>query len=541
MSPTSQRDPGALYTVVVADKVSPSGLKPIADHPQFEVIMAAGWDQAELLEALSGAEGLIVRSATRVTAEMLDAAPKLMVIGRAGVGVDNIDLAAATERGVPVLNAPAGNTVSAAELAFALIMTSARKIAAADRSIRDGEWNRSAFGGTELRGKTLGLVGAGRIGAEVALRAQAFGMEVMAFDPYLTEERAEDLGVVASDLDTILTQADFITLHVPLTASTRGMIGSDEFARMKLGAHLINAARGGVVDEAALAKALTEGTLAGAALDVFADEPLEENSPLRAAPNLVLTPHLGASTKEAQELVALEIAEAVKAALIEGDLSRAVNAPAIGGEELRRARPLLALGERVGHMACVLSSGGVRSVEITVSGPGGEEAIKPVSAAVLTGLLRNIVGSDAINFVNALHRAETRNIRVKTSTDAIAKDFTQSLEVNLVTEGGQVRVVGAMLGEAHPRIVRIDDYVVDLQPLGNVIVLRNRDVPGVIGRVGTLLGDHGLNIAGYNQARQGAGGEALAAVTVDGHVGQAVMEALRALPEITEAGLAELD
>jgi len=541
MSPTSQRDPGAKYTVVVADKVSPSGLKPLADHPQFEVVMAAGWDRKDLLEALSRAEGLIVRSATTVTAEMIDAAPNLMVIGRAGVGVDNIDLAAATERGVPVLNAPAGNTVSAAELAFALIMTSARKIAAADRSVRAGEWNRSQFGGTELRGKTLGLVGAGRIGAEVAIRAQAFGMDVLAYDPYLTEERAEELGVVHSDLDTIFTRADFITLHVPLTASTRGMIGPDEFARIKPGAHLINAARGGVVDEAALAKALESGVLAGAALDVYADEPLEEDSPLRTAPNLVLTPHLGASTKEAQELVALEIAGAVKAALMEGDLSRAVNAPAIGGEELRRARPLLALGERVGLMACVLSKGGVRSVEITVSGPNAEDAIKPVSASILTGVLRNIVGSDAVNFVNALHRAETRNIRVKTSTEAESKDFAHSLEVILETEGGRVCVEGALLGEGHPRIVRIDDYVLDLQPQGNVVVLKNRDVPGVIGRVGTLLGDYGLNIAGYNQARQGAGGEALAAVTVDGQVGHSVMEALRALPEVTEAGLAELD
>jgi D-3-phosphoglycerate dehydrogenase len=541
MSPTSQRDPEARYTVVVADKVSPSGLTPLSEHPQFEVVLAAGWEKDQLLEALADADGLVVRSATKVTPEMFEAAPNLQVVGRAGVGVDNIDLAAATERGVPVLNAPAGNTVSAAELAFALMMASARKVVSADRSVRTGEWNRSAFAGTEMRGKTLGLVGAGRIGAEVARRAMAFGMDVMAYDPYLTEERANDLGVENAALDSIFAQADFITLHVPLTASTRGMIGRAELERMKPTTYLINAARGGVVDENALAEALEAGTIAGAALDVYGNEPLQEDSPLRSAPNLILTPHLGASTKEAQELVALEIAGAVRAALMEGDLSRAVNAPAIGGEELRRVRPLLALGERVGLLACVLSRGGFRSIEVIVAGGEAEEAVKPVSVAVLSGLLRNISGADEVNFVNALHRAEARGIRVKTATDRAPQDYTQILEVGVETEHGSARVRGALLGEAHARIIGIDDYAIDLQPVGSVILLKNRDVPGVIGRVGTLLGDHGLNIAGYHQARVDAGGEALAAITVDGQVSHELMEALRALPEVVEAGLAELD
>jgi D-3-phosphoglycerate dehydrogenase len=540
MTPTSERDPQARYTVVVADKVSPSGLEPLTRDERFDVILAAGWAEEELSEALAGARGLIVRSATQVTREYMARAPRLEVIGRAGVGVDNIDLGAATERGIAVLNAPAGNTVSAAELAFALIMAVARRVVAADRSVREGKWARSAFSGTELRGKVLGLVGAGRIGAEVARRAKAFGMEVLAYDPYLTEERAEELGVAHGTLDRVLEDADFVTLHVPLTASTRGMIGGDELARMKPGAFLVNAARGGVVDEAALAHALEEGMLAGAALDVYAQEPLAQDSPLRDAPNLVLTPHLGASTAEAQELVALEIAGAIRASLLEGDLSRALNAPATGGEELRRIRPLLSLGERVGMLACVLAPGGVREVEVALSAEDGEESLKPVSASVLTGLLRNIVGPDEVNFVNALHRAEARGIRLKTGQGPSKREYLRSVEVDLNCEGGTIQVEGALLGESHPRITRIDGYSVDLVPQGSIVVLRNKDVPGVIGRVGTVLGSEGLNIAGYHQARKGAGGEALAVISVDGRVSHDVMEALRALPDVNAAYLAEL-
>ncbi|NIP60228.1 MAG: phosphoglycerate dehydrogenase, partial [Gemmatimonadetes bacterium] len=482
---------GERFTVLVADHLSPSGLQPLADDERFVVELGHDWEEARFRAALETAHALVVRSSTTVDAALLDRAPGLRVIGRAGVGVDNIDLDAATERGIPVLNAPSGNTVSAAELTLALILALARKVPEADRSVRAGEWRRSAFAGAELRGKTLGLVGAGRIGGEVARRAQAFGMLVLAHDPYLSEERAEELGLEPASLEKLLERADVVSLHVPLTSSTRGMIGPDELARMKASALLVNLARGGVVDEHALARALCDGTIAGAALDVYESEPLEEGIPLRDAPNTVLTPHLGAATAEAQELVATEIAAAVRGALLEGDLSRALNAPAIGGETLRRLRPILDLGGKLGRLACVLSSGGIDGVEIRYAGSEAD-GLKPLSAAVLSGLLSVALGDEQVNFVNALHLARERGIDVSTSRLSRRKDYSEFLQVELETGSGPLEVSGALLGDRHPRIVRIGEYHVDVVPQGSLVVLKNRDVPGVIGRVGTLLGSHGL-------------------------------------------------
>jgi len=527
------------YTVLVCDRVSPEGLEPLLGDARFVVELGYDWDDERFEAALETADAVIVRSGTRVDEAFLEKAPRLKVVGRAGVGVDNIDQDAATERGIPVMNAPAGNTVSAAELAFALLLATARKIPAADRSVRAGEWERKRFAGSELRGKTLGLVGAGRIGGEVARRARAFGMVVVAHDPYLSEDRAQELDIEPLALEEVLDRADVVSLHVPLTASTRGMIGADELRRMKDGAFLVNASRGGVVDESALAGALEDGAIAGAALDVYQSEPLEDASPLRGAPNLVLTPHLGASTSEAQDLVAREIAGAVRAALLEGDLSRALNAPAIGGEALRRLRPLLSVGGTVGRLACVLSSGGIDGVEIRYAGSSGD-ALEPLSAATLGGLLSVVLGEDQVNFVNALHLARQRGIDVSTSRLSRRTDYAEYVEVALETGSGRVQVAGALLGDRHPRIVRIDDYHVDVVPQGSLLVLRNRDVPGVIGRVGTLLGDHGLNIAEYHQARIEAGGEALAAVSVDGTVDAAVLEALEDVEEILDARVVEL-
>ncbi|MEX0979450.1 MAG: phosphoglycerate dehydrogenase [Gemmatimonadota bacterium] len=528
------------YRIVVADRISPSGLSALLEDARFEVIETAGWEEDAVHEALGEARGLLVRSATTVSRTLLEHAPRLKVIGRAGVGVDNIDLAAATERGIPVLNAPAGNTVAAAELTMALLLSLVRMVPAADRSMRSGEWKRSAFGGVELRGRTLGLIGAGRIGGEVARRARAFEMNVIVSDPYLTTERAEELGVKPVSLDALLDDADVISLHVPLVTETEGLIDADALRRMKPTAYLVNVARGGVVDEAALAAALAAGDIAGAALDVYENEPLEADSPLRGAPNLVLTPHLGASTTEAQELVATEIAEAVRGALLEGDLSRAVNAPAIGGEALRRVRPLLELAEKVGRLAIALAPGPVRAVEIRYAGESSD-ATKPLSASLLRGLLARIVGPDDVNFVNALHLAEVRGIHVSTAVASRDPDYPELVEVALRAERGSVEVAGTLLGDRHPRIVRIDDYVIDLVPEGTMIVLHNRDVPGVIGKVGTLLGSLGLNIAGYHQSRLAPGGSALAAVSVDGAVTPKVIEALRGLPEVSQVHMAELE
>ena len=528
------------YTVLVTDKISGPGLDPLRSDDRFAVVQVDDSKVPAFAEALKGAHALIVRSATKVRREMLDAAPELRVVGRAGVGVDNIDLDAATERGVAVLNAPAGNTVSAAELTLALILAMVRGVAAADASVRAGEWARSRFSGVELRGRTLGLIGAGRIGGEVAKRCRAFGMSVVAHDPYLTDERAAEIQVERASLDEVLSRADVLSLHVPLTDATRGMIDDAAFGRMKEGAFLVNVARGGVVDEAALAAALRDGRLAAAALDVFTNEPLEADSPLREAPNIVLTPHLGASTAEAQELVATEIAEAVRAALADGDLARALNAPAIGGEALRALGPLLRLGHSLGDLSCALAPGGVKQVDVRYGG-ASDEALEPLTAYVLMGLLENVLGADAVNFVSAAHLARQRGIGIARTRRSRHADYAEYVEVVLEAERGSLRVAGALLGDVHPRVVRIQDYHVDIVPAGTLIVLKNDDVPGVIGRVGTLLGDHGINIAEYHQARLTRGGEALAAIAVDGEVAPGVREALLRLPEVSKAVVVALD
>ncbi|MDE0358860.1 MAG: phosphoglycerate dehydrogenase [Gammaproteobacteria bacterium] len=530
---------GRRYVVGVADKVSPSGLGALTGDGRFEVRWLAEHPPAEKEEAMTGVDAIIVRSATRITRELIESASNLKVIGRAGAGVDNIDLDAATERGIPVLNAPAGNTVSAAELTFALILALARKVVAADRSVREMTWKTPGLAGVELNGKSLGLVGAGRIGGEVARRARAFGMKVLVYDPYLPATRAEELDAEPSGLDHVIEQADFLSLHVPLTPSTTSMIGAKQLRRMKPSACLVNAARGGVVDEDALARALGEGWLAGAALDVFRQEPLSASSPLLESPNLILSPHLGASTAEAQELVASEIASAVRGALLDGDLSRAVNAPGIDGATLRKLRPLLELGTRIGRLACALASGGIRGVQVRYSG-ASEEATGPLTAAVLCGLLEDIVGGTRVNAVNAARLAEARGMRVVAASATRHPDYSEYLVTELEAEGGRLRVAGALLEGTHPRIVGIGGFSIDLEPRGSIVIVRNQDKPGVIAGVGTVLASMGFNIAGYHQARLEPGGDAMAAVTVDGEITQELLDRLRELDQISYVKSARL-
>jgi D-3-phosphoglycerate dehydrogenase / 2-oxoglutarate reductase len=519
------------FTVLVADKIAPEGLSPLRGDARFTLIERPGLKGDDLAGAIAEADAVLVRSATKITRDSLARATRLKVIGRAGVGVDTIDVEAATERGVAVMNAPAGNTISAAELAFALLLALVRKVPAADRSMREGKWDRSSFSGTELYRKTLGLIGAGRVGGEVARRARAFGMRVVAYDPYLSEEAARQLEIELASLDDTLSTADVISLHVPLTESTRGLIGPDQLARLKPTAVVVNAARGGVLDEKALHDRLKAGQLAGAALDVFGDEPLPADHPLRSLPNVVLTPHLGASTEEAQLNVALEIAESVRAALLHGDFAGAVNAPLVGGDRLRRVRPLLDLAERVGRLGAALLDGPVTQVEVRFAGEG-EDLLRPITAGVLVGILSGPLGANGVNLVSALHLARQRGIQVERTRTDTPRDFADLVEVRVVGGARSARLAGAMLAEGHPRIVRIEDFRVDVVPRGVLVVLRNRDVPGVIGRVGTLLGNAGVNIAGYHQARLAAGGDAFAAVSVDGRLEPDVIAALRALPEI---------
>jgi D-3-phosphoglycerate dehydrogenase len=531
--PAQQKPETARLRVVIVDPISASGLAPLVDDARFDVVERLGLKGDDLADALVDADAVIVRSSSRITRAALAKAKRLRVIGRAGVGVDNIDVEAATERGIAVLNAPSGNTVSAAELAFALLLALIRRVPAADRSMKEGNWDRGSFGGIELHGKTLGLVGAGRIGAAVAQRARAFGMRVVAHDPFLTKERAGTLGIELTVLDDLLDRADVVSLHVPLTDVTRGIIGEAQLRRMKRGAFLVNAARGGIVDESALHRALTEGWIAGAALDVYEKEPPPADHPLRALPNVVLTPHLGAATVEAQENVAIEIADAVRAALLENDLSRAVNAPAIGGEAMQRMRPLLELAERLGRLIHALADGPIRRIDVRYSG-SADLALRPATSATLIGALEGIVGHGAVNLVNAIHLAQSRGMHVGSTVLGRHPDYGEYIEVEAATAGGYALAAGALLDAIHPRIVRIGQYRVDIRPRGALLVLRNLDVPGVIGKVGTVLGTAGANIAEYHQSRLIQGGEALAAISIDGCLDEDAMTRLRALPEIID-------
>jgi D-3-phosphoglycerate dehydrogenase len=528
-----------VFQVLIADAMPGDALAPLAEDARFNLVTKTGLKGEDLARAIEGMDAVIVRSSTTITRDSLAYADGLRVIGRAGVGVDNIDVEAATERGIAVLNAPSGNTISAAELAFALLLSVVRRVAAADVSMKKGEWDRKSFTGMELYGKTLGLIGAGRIGGEVARRARAFGMTVVAFDPFLNAERAATIGIELDTLDGVLARADVISLHTPLTEQTAGMIGDAQLAQLRKGAIVINAARGGVVDEAALQRALESGHLGGAALDVFSEEPLPADHPLRGVPNAVLTPHLGASTAEAQRNVAIEITGAIRAALIDGDLASAVNAPSIGGEAMRRLRPLLELAESLGRLAAVLLDGPLTGVTVRYAGPS-EDFVKPITAAAIAGALREVVGASAINHVNATHVAGQRGIAVERAGVAAHGSYEECLDVRLRSDAGEVRVAGAVIAGRHARIVRINRFRVVVRAGGSLIVLRNRDVPGVIGRVGTVLGRAGVNIAEYHQARLQAGGDALAAISVDGTLDEALMDELRQLPEVVDARQANL-
>ena len=514
--------------VLLADRIPASGLAPLEE--EFELVEATGLDTAGLRDALAEADAVLIRSSTTLDRSVLEGQSRLKVIGRAGVGVDNIDIEAATEQGIAVFNAPSGNTASAAELTMALMLAVMRKVPAADRSMRAGEWDRKRFRGAELQGKTLALIGAGRIGGEVARRARAFGMRIIAYDPYLQEERAKHLEIEAVPLDEALRRGDVVSLHVPLTDGTRGLIGADQLALMKPTAVLVNAARGGVLDETALADALRQERIAGAALDVYAAEPPSDDHPLRDLENVVMTPHIGAATEEAQHNVAHEVAQSVRDALLTGDVSRAINGPAVGGELVRRLGPLMDLATRLGQVARALC-GRIETLDVRYGGSAEEKAVRPLTTAVLVGLLRDVLGPENVNLVNATHLAAGRGIHTSRSFIQDPGGFPELLEVRVAGHGCETRVAGTVRGD-HARIVRINDYELDVRPSGVLVILRNRDVPGVIGHVGTLLGQAGVNIGEYHQGRLEAGGEALAAIAVDGKLSARLLEELSDLPEI---------
>ncbi|HXV90339.1 MAG TPA: phosphoglycerate dehydrogenase [Gemmatimonadales bacterium] len=527
------------WRVVVADRVAGAGLKVLSETTGVEVVNVAGQGREALERALSGAHALVVRSETRVTAELMNRAPQLRVVARAGTGVDTIDVPAATRRGIAVMNTPGANTVSAAEHAMGLLLGLARHIPWAAEAMRRGEWDRKRFEGTELRGKTMGVIGLGRIGAHVAQIARAFGMTVVAHDPFLPAERAAALQIRLLPLEQLLRAADVVTLHVALTDDTRHLINAERLRLMKPTAFLVNTARGELVDEPALAEAVRDKRIAGAAVDVFAVEPLPADSPLRQLDRVILTPHLAASTAEAQERVAHEICVAVRDAIVEGDYSSAINVPGIAGDVLRRLAPLLDLARRLGRLGTALADGAPTAVEVAYGGKD-EPAPKPVTIAAVEGLLAGVNGGAPVSLVNALLLAQERGIQVGHKVGAAEPGFEATVGVRVDTARGRTRVMGALAAGRDGRVIRIDEFPVDVVPEGWMLVIRNRDVPGVIGRVGTVLGEAGVNIGSYHQARRAGGGEALAAIAVDQRVGEPVLSRLAALPDVLQVHLADL-
>lgn len=526
------------YVVLIADKIDPHGVALLREAPGVEVVEAVK-NKRRLMEELPRAHALVVRSETKVTAELLSIGPQLKVIGRAGIGVDNIDVEAATWRGIAVLNAPAANTVSAAEHAIGMLLALVRRIPWAHESMQRGAWDRQAFQGFELRGKTLGIVGLGRIGAHVATVARGLGMRLVAHDPFVTEARAQEVGAELLALDDLLARADVVTLHLPLTTDTRHLIDRRRLSLMKKTAVLVNTARGGLVDEAALLDALKAGRLAGAAVDVFETEPLPADSPLRTLDRVILTPHLAASTAEAQERVGLEISRSVRDALLHGDLTTAVNVPGIAGALIARLGPLLDLARRLGRLATSLSPGRVEAIEVHYGGVD-DGAPKAVMLAALEGALA-AMGVGPVSLVNAAALAEGRGIAVTRRFGAPEPGYETTVGVTVRTAPRTTSVVGAMAGD-RGRVIRIDHFAVDVSPDGYILVLRNRDVPGVIGRVGTVLGESAINIGAYHLSRRRQrGDEALAAIAVDQPPGRDVLERLARLPDILEVRFAKLD
>lgn len=527
-----------MYKVLISDPLSEYGIQKLLDAPDVEVVKKTNLSPSDLLAEIGEYDALLVRSQTQVTREVLAAGKKLKAVGRAGVGVDNIDINAATEAGVVVINAPDGNTISTAEHSFAMLMAVARNIPQAYKKLSNGTWDRKSFQGVELNNKTLGIVGLGRIGAEVAKRAKAFGMNVLAYDPFLTEERAQKIGVTPASVDNISEQADFITVHTPLTKETRYIIGSRQFAKMKPGVRVINCARGGIIDEKALYEALISGKVAGAALDVFEQEPPVDN-PLIGLPQVVVTPHLGASTIEAQENVAIDVSEEILKALRNEAFKNAVNLPSIPAHVLERVQPYFTLGECLGRFLAQVTVGSVQEIAITYSGELAEVDTTPLTRTVLKGVLSFRLGEE-VNYVNAPALAKTREISVVEQKSSLNKGFMNLLSVSLKTNLQTRTVAGTRLNGYGARIVKIDDFTIDLAPEGHLLFIHHNDRPGVIGRVGTILGTNDVNIATMQVGRRDVGGDAIMLLAVDKPVTGELLDTIGELPEIKSVTQIEL-
>ena len=519
--------------VLISDALSAAAVQIFKDRGiEVDFQPNLGKDKEKLAEIIGSYDGLAVRSATKVTLKILEKAQRLRVIGRAGIGVDNVDIPAATAKGIIVMNTPFGNSITTAEHALTLMLALARQIPQADASTQAGKWEKNRFMGVEITGKTLGVIGCGNIGSIVANRAIGLKMKVVAYDPFLSPERALELGVEKVELDELLRRADFITLHTPLTEKTRNIIGAQALARTRKGVRIVNCARGGLVDEAALRAALDSGHVAGAAFDVFVEEPATQN-PLFGHPNVVCTPHLGAATTEAQENVALQVAEQMADYLLRGAISNAVNFPSITAEEAPRLKPFIALAERLGSFAGQLTETGLKKVQLSYEGAVAQMNTKALTSAAIAGLLRPMLQD--VNVVSAPIVAKERGIVVEEMTREAAGDYDSLITVTVVTEKQTRGVSGTVFADGRPRIVNIKGIRMDAEFAPSMIYITNLDKPGFIGRFSSTLGEAGINIATFHVGREAPGGNAVALIEIDGELPPEVLTKVRALPQVQQA------
>ncbi|MGI5876304.1 MAG: phosphoglycerate dehydrogenase [Dethiobacteria bacterium] len=525
------------YKVLVSDPVSDEGIRLITEVAQVDV--RTGLSEEEIVKIIGEYDGLLVRSGTQVTAKVIAAGKKLKVIGRAGVGVDNIDVQKATEQGIFVINAPGGNTISATEHSLALMLAMARNVPAASRSLKEGLWQRNKFMGVELYNKTLGIIGLGRIGSEVAKRARAFGMDVLAYDPYISAESAEKLGIVSTNLEEVLAKSDFITIHVPKTSSTQNMIGAREFSLMKDGVRIINCARGGIINENALYEAIVSGKVAGAALDAFEEEPPPKDSPLLQLEQVLATPHLGASTQEAQVNVSVQVAEQIVHVLKGEPVLMAVNVDVSPPEVLAEVEPYITLMKTLGSFYMQVFNGSVEEIEVTYSGGIAEYPVGPLTTALLIGFLQVMLNNN-INFVNAPVIAKSRGIKIRELTSKTTSIYQNLVTVKVTTSKGSFTIAGTLFEGSDIRIIQIGDYRIEVVPSRYMLVCKYIDKPGVIGKAGTILGKNEINIASMQVGRQKIGGEAVMVLQVDNYIPEEVLKELEEVESIISTRFVEI-
>ncbi|WP_251519814.1 MULTISPECIES: phosphoglycerate dehydrogenase [Staphylococcus] len=529
-----------MYKILVSDPISPEGLKSLFEHDDFEVDTHTDLDEQQLIEKIANYEGLIVRSQTQVTQDVIAAAPNLKVIARAGVGVDNIDIDAATKHGVIVINAPDGNTISATEHSMAMILSMARNIPQAHQSLKDGRWDRKAYRGTELYNKTLGVIGAGRIGIGVARRAQSFGMRILAFDPYLSEDKAKELNITLATVEEIAEQSDFVTVHTPLTPKTKGIVNEAFFQRAKPTLQIINVARGGIIDEEALVKALDEDKIQAAAIDVFENEPATE-SPIVKNDKVIVTPHLGASTVEAQEKVAISVANEIIDIFENGNVLNAINAPKMTYDVINEElKPYIELSKLTGEVGIQLLEKAPRELHIKYEGDIALDDTSLLTRTLVSGVLRQDLG-ERVNLINALVSLNEQGVSYNIEKNSKHRGFSNYVELTLVNQDTQIKIGATVLNGYGTRIVRINEYPVDFKPERHQLVVNHTDKPGIVGRTGQILGEYNINIASMHLGRSKQGGNALMILSIDNPATQEVIESLYQIEGFNQVRSVELE